>query len=396
MTDADLAVPAPRSSVRPLATATAATVAAGLPLFLVGALAAQLTEEFVFGAVALGAAVGFTQGLRSVASAVLGRVVDRLGASRSLRLAMLTSAASAAGIALFADSWGTLVVWLLLTALAHAISQPAANRLMVNRTRPERLGTAFGIKQAAPPTATMLAGLSVPVLAVTVGWRWAYGLAAVLALVVALFIRRPPGAGRPERRAQRMARAKVRLHDPTTIAIIAAGFGMAFAASAVVLTFYVDAHVAAGGTPSFAGALLAGASVAAIATRISAGIACDRTAVDPLRICSALLLVGSLGHLLLAFGRPPAMAVGIIVALVGTWGFPSAFWVAIMRAYASTPGRVTGAMAPGVFMGGVVGPVLFGLTVEHVGYPIAWASAAVVAVSAAATFFLASRRLSRQ
>ena len=396
MTNAGRDVGTPRPSARPVVMATASTVAGGLPLFLVGALAAQLTEELVFGAAALGAAVGLAQAIRAGAAAVLGRVVDRLGASRSLRLAMLASAMSAAGIAFFADSWGTLVPWLMLTAVAHAMGQPAANRLMVNRTRPERLGTAFGIKQAAPPTATMLAGLSVPVLAVTVGWRWAYGFAAVLALVVALFIRRPVGAGHPERRAERMAQARVRLHDPTAIAIIAAGFGMAFAASAVVLTFYVDANVAAGGTASFAGVLLACASVAAIATRLSVGIACDRTAVDPLRICAGLLLVGALGHVLLAFDRPGIMGAGILVALVGTWGFASAFWVAIMRAYAATPGRVTGAMAPGVFLGGVVGPVLFGLAVEHISYPVAWVSAALVAVAAAVTFLLASRRLSSQ
>ncbi len=393
MTDAEHDMTKTLPSGRATIMAAAATIAMMLPLLLVGTLAAQLTEEFMFGAAALGVAVGSAQGLRAVASAVLGRVVDRLGATLALRLAMLASAMSAAGIALVANSWWTLIPWLLLTALAHAIGQPATNRLLVNRTRADRLGTAFGIKQSAPPVAMIFAGLSVPVLAVTVGWRWAYGFAALFALIVSWYVRHPPGADDQARRAKRLAMSRMPLNDRTTIMLIAMGFGLSFAAGEVVKTFYVDATAAAGGTPSFAGVMLACASIAAIVTRLSAGISCDHTAVDPLRICAGLILMGSVGHVLLALGQPAMMAVGVVVVLIGTWGFQSVFWVAIMRAYATSPGRVTGAMAPGVFLGGAAGPILFGLAVEHFSYPIAWCGAAGLAVASSCTFLLASHRL---
>lgn len=45
-----------------------------------------------------------------------------------------------------------------------------------------RRGFAFGVKQSAVPLTAMLAGLAVPVFAVTVGWRWAFGAAAALGL----------------------------------------------------------------------------------------------------------------------------------------------------------------------------------------------------------------------
>ena len=52
-----------------------------------------------------------------------------------------------------------------------------------------RRGAAFGIKQAAAPLATLLAGLAIPVFALTLGWRAAFLAACLLfPLVVAIAI----------------------------------------------------------------------------------------------------------------------------------------------------------------------------------------------------------------
>ena len=60
-----------------------------------------------------------------------------------------------------------------------------------------RQGLSFGVKQAAIPVSTLLAGAAVPTVALTVGWRWAFVAAAVAALTaLALVPAQAPGAGR--------------------------------------------------------------------------------------------------------------------------------------------------------------------------------------------------------
>jgi MFS family permease len=89
------------------------------------------------------------------------------------------------GLAVLAAAPSTL--WLLarlaLAGVPTALSQPAANELLMARVAPQRRGFAFAVKQSAIPVSTLLAGLAVPVVALTIGWRWAFLFAAVLGLL---------------------------------------------------------------------------------------------------------------------------------------------------------------------------------------------------------------------
>jgi predicted MFS family arabinose efflux permease len=371
---------------------TSATVVGSLPVFFTAAMAVQLSADLDFGPVGIGAAVGTFFGTMAAASMYLGRVADRLGATRSLRIATVGAAASAFGIAIGARNFVGLITGLVVAGLAASLAQPAANRLLMNRVRLERLGSAFGLKQSAPPMASMLAGLAVPGIALTVGWRWAYVAAGVLALSVAI------GVGpRPDSAPMRLGR-KVRakpepLPHRATLVTLALGFGLAFAASSVVLGFAVDSAVRAGLSPQRAGLVFAAASLTAIATRLTAGVACDRYTFAPLRLSALLLTLGAVGIGLLATGRPTVLSIGTVLALAGTWGFPGVFWFALVRAYPTTPGRITGTMAPAA-IGGVVGPIGFGAVATGVTYPVAWSIAAGLALCAAIAMLVGARRLS--
>jgi MFS family permease len=374
-----------------MAIGASATVVGSLPVFFTGAMAVQLSTELGFGAIGIGAAVGTFFATMALTSLHLGRVADRLGATRSLRLATLGAAAAAFGIAMLARNWLSLATGLVIAGLGAALAQPAANRLLINRVRGARLGTAFGLKQSAPPTASMLAGLAVPAIALTVGWRWAYAVAGACALVVAVLVG-PPPPNAPARVPRSERRAAPPLEHRSTLVVLAASFGLAFAASSVVLAFYVDAAVAGGTSQQQAGLALAAASLTAIVTRLVAGVACDRLRITPLRLSAALLAAGSVGVALLAVGGPVATILGALLALGGTWGFPGVFWFALVRAYPQTPGRVTGTMAPAA-IGGVVGPVAFGAAVTNASYALAWSLTAVLALLAAAAMLYGSRRL---
>ncbi len=352
-------------------------------------MAVELTTDLRFGPVGLGSAFASFFAALAVSSIHLGRLSDRFGAILSLRLATLGTSVATAGIAVFAVNWPTLVAWLLLAGVSAALAQPAANSLVFNRVRSERLGLAFGVMQSAPPLASMLAGLAVPVVALTLSWRWAYGIAAGWALLMVPAVGKGSGLRLRDRRD---SGSRQPLRDRSLLVMMGGGLGLAFATSSAALGFFVDAAVVSGMPQRVAALVLATASLAAIAVRLIAGIAVDRSEVQPLRVCAVLLIVGAVGLALLSVGSPPIMATGAVFGLAGTWGFPGVLMYALVRAYPLTPGRVTGAMAVAAF-GAVAGPIGFGILVAGFSYEAAWGAAALLALVAAGAMAQGAQRL---
>lgn len=377
------------SNLGAVLVATWVTILAPLPARLVGALAVELTEDLRFGLTALGIAIAILQATSAGTAAPLGRLADRLGAVTAIQLASGVAAFSLIGIAVTATTWTSLVAWLMVGTVGVTLGQPGANRLLVRTVPAANLGTVFGIKQSAAPTAGMIAGLSLPLIALTLGWRWAFGLAGVFALSLTLVskrVRRPSSEVTDGRPAPSPVSTRPRL------LLLTIAFGLATASSSSISAFYVTAAVTAGSPSDVAGYLLAAASIGAILVRVASGTISDRLAYGHLRLCGALLGVGSLGFGLLATGHPVTMAVGVVLGLSGTWGFNGVFWFSLVRTHPENPGRVTGLVAPGGFIGGSAGPVVFGILADSRGYTIAWVLAGVLAVSATVGMVLGDRR----
>jgi MFS family permease len=360
-----------------------------LPLFLTGALGVQITEELAIGTAGLGLVVAIHRGSSVTVAIAAGRWVDGLGARRSLRISSLLAAASAFGVALFARDWTTLILWLLLSGLAMSIADPAANRLLVRSVVPARLGRSFGFKQSAPPTSTMLAGLSVPLVALTLGWRAAFVMAGVLALLVAA------GTGPLGERPARPERGRERgeLGDRRAIGMLALALALGTSTSATVSAFYVVSAVASGTDQRLAGTLLAAASVLTITTRVLLGLIVDRFASGHLWFFAVGQGAGLLGLLLLSSGDPTVMSLGVPIALAGTWGVHGVFWFAVVRAFPEKPGAISGVVIAGGLSGGVLGPLAFGALADAAGFRAAWTLTACLAAAAVLSTAGAVRRL---
>lgn len=374
-----------------MALGAAVTVVALLPVFLTGAMAVQLTTDLAFGSAGLGLAVAAFRSGGAVTSVFLGRLADHLGAMRTIRIAAGIAALTAVGVATTVHSLWTLVPWLALGGSALALAQPGANRLLMNVVSGNRLGTAFGLKQSAPPVASMLSGAAVPLIAVTIGWRWGFGFAAIAALVLMLTTRVPPP--KPVDTDRPRTTSRIPLENRSVIILLAIAFGLGTSTSSATTTFFVASAAAAGSSSTAAGTMLAVASIAAIASRVGAGIVSDRFTQGHLAICAGLMITGAVGITLLATGSPALMSAGVLIALVGCWGFNGVFWFALVRAYPSTPGRITGAVSPGGLMGSTLGPLVFGVLTERIGYSRSWWTIAVVAVIAAVVMLVGNRRL---
>src|SRR5690606_32204086 len=123
-------------------------------------------------------------------------------------------------------------------AAANSVGQLAANSTLAGMPA-SRQGLAFGIKQAAIPGATLLSGLSVPTIALTAGWRWAFVLAAAVAVGSLALV--------PPDRHRATAHQRRTWHRATS-ALVIVGVAAALAAGAAssMGTFLVDAAVTRG------------------------------------------------------------------------------------------------------------------------------------------------------
>ena len=380
---------------RVLVAPAAVTTACVLPSFLLGAMAVQVRRDLGFGTSGVGLAFAMFFVAASAASALGGRIAERIGAVPAMRLAGVISGAASLAVAVTARSFATLLIPLAVAGAANAVCQPAANLLIARAVPAHRQGVGFAVKQSAVPMATLLAGFAVPSLALTVGWRWAYVAAAVLALgTLPLVPSRSDlaaGATPPEPRGEvRGRRADVAVG---VMALLTGGIGFGAAAGGTLGSFLVSAAVDTGISEGNAGLLLTAGSLAGIIVRLAAGAQADRRDGDHLRVVALMLALGAGTFALLATGQPWAYVLAGPAGFCTAWAWPGLFNLAVVQANPSHPAAATGITQTGTYIGAVSGPLLFGVLADHTSYPAAWLVAAGFAVVAAAVMAAGGARL---
>ena len=174
-------------SVRSQVTGVALIVATVLPGFLTAALAPRIRGDFDFGDSTLGVTVALFYVVSALSSTPCGRLVDRIGGVRGMRLAAALVVACALTVALFAQSAAGLVGLLVLGGVANGMGGPAVSALLKREVSERRQGLAFGVQQSGASIGSLLAGLALPLVAIPFGWRWGFVAAAVLAVAALLF-----------------------------------------------------------------------------------------------------------------------------------------------------------------------------------------------------------------
>jgi MFS family permease len=373
-----------------LAAAAGVATAGVLPVFLTGALAVQVREELGFDEAGQGLTVAAFFGTAALSSALAGRVSERLGPASSMRVSAAVSAVSLLSVAVVARSLPLLLACLVVGGLGNAMAQPATNLFLARRVPPSRLGLAFGVKQSAIPMATLLGGLAVPSIALTVGWRWAYVLgAAAAALLVVIDVGGATTAPTTERGARRGERDTAL----RPLLLLAVGVGLGAAAAGTLGSFLVSGAVEEGLAEGTAGLLASACSAAGVATRLVSGVRADRRGGRHLPVVAGMMASGSVGFTLLAVGTAPAIVAGALLAYVLGWSWPGLFNLAIVRSNPGAPGAATGITQTGTYIGGVLGPLLFGAAVSRTGYPPAWLAAGGAALVGSVMIVLGRRAL---
>ncbi len=376
---------------RAVLTATGIDAISILPGFLVASLAVRLHDDLGLTPGDLGVVIGVFFGSAAIASVPAGRLAERIGWAPSLRIAALLASVAMAAIALLAHSAWALLWWCGIGGLASALAHPASN-LAVARCAPvQRRGFVFGVKHAAVPASTMLGGLAVPSLALTMGWRWAFVAGALLGVTALLLVPHPAPPAGGEREIAPEAPAPPRPMQRRLLLMLAVAVGLGVGGIDALASFIVSYAVEIGIPEGTAGLVLAAGSIAGIVTRIVTGFSIDRRVRSDLSAVVALLLAGAGGIALLTLDGLLAFYVGGLIAFVGCWGWSGLFTFAVVRDHEHSPAAATAVTQAGKLVGAGLGPLAFGLLVDARSYESAWWATTGVLVLSAATMFTVSR-----
>lgn len=371
-----------------------------LPVFLVGALVVQLRAEFGFTNTIIGALVASYYVTSGVAAVHLGKAVDRIGWQRAAILAGIVNATAAIGLGTLAATAWQMALFLALSGLTHAVAMSASNALIIAAVVHTRQAFVFGAKQSAAPLGLLLAGASIPMLVLTLGWRSAFIAAAVLSGIVAALL----PVGTPGRSENPVPPRRVSEEELTALppaypsaarrpmwAWVLAGTAAAAGVGALS-SFLVATAVATGLSQSTAGTLLVVASLCGIGVRLLTGLVIDLRGSAGTNAVIWLIASGCIGFVLLATQQPSAVVLGALVAFGCGWGWPGAFHFAVVRQNAARPAAATGAIHAGLTIGAASGPLIFGALIDVASYTAAWLVTSTFTLAAALVLALTRDR----
>lgn len=383
--------PAPRSSSTgvTIGVASASASLALVPAFLFGATGPFVRADLGFGAGVLGLVVSTYWMAMALTGTLGGRLVQGWGAASGLRAGVVLACVGLATVAL-APSTPVLFVGIALGGVASAVITPATDLAVIQRVPERWLPIAFGIKQSSLPAASLLAGVGVPVLALTLGWRWTFVAVMLLALPALLLVRtswnaRPPVsgtalAGSPD------SSAALRALRPLVL-----GMGLAMAAVSATGAFYVESALGKGIGAGTAGLLLAAGSGLGILGRFGFTWRLS-SRPHPFGIVAALTALGAVGILGIAAAQSvTTLLLATLLAFGAGWGWNGLFTHAVVAAHRDAAARASGMLVAASATGGVLGPSSFGLVATTAGISVAWSLAAAEMLLASVLWVLATR-----
>jgi MFS family permease len=323
-----------------------------------------------------------------------GWLTDRLGVRLTLSGGLLVIGVFVVGAA-FARSLPALLGAFVVAGFGFSVLNPSTGKAVIEWFPPRARGLAMGVKQTGLTLGGFTAALTLPPLALAVGWRHALataGALAVLGAVLVLLVYRTPGLpiARPTS-WPRLAELGVFMRRPGVLVVFVSGLALSTAQSSVLAYLALYAKETFAISAVAAGQVLALAQLGGTGSRLAWGAISDRFFGGRRRpgvVASALL--SALTYALLALGTALPTAVLIPVALLagaGAFGWVGLYFALVAEiGGARYAGLLTGVAVAFAWSGVLVGPPAFGLLLESTGsYAWPWLALAAIALLVAAT-----------
>lgn len=364
-------------------------------LFALAVLAVTLRDDLDITRSQIGILGAGNTATGALIAPTLGNLTDRIGAKNSVVILCLMSGAGMFVTAAAPTFW-VILAGSVVAGLPQGWANSATNKLIAERLPPGERGVITGLKQSGVQFAIFLAGITLPVGASAIGWRWAVGLYGFVSLGVAALAALTLGDDRPVRIAAetRISAASAPTSrrrwssngDDSSEPVRLPGFVFRVALYALFL------GLAAGGISRFiplfaneelgfsearAGAVVALGGLLGMIARVLWGQAADHR-VDP-RFALFLLACGSAATATLLFFATAIGGWSLWVVAIGMAFFLGAWNVVAMLAVITSvephqAGKATGTVMVGFLGGLTISAPLVGWSVDRTGdYQSAWA-----------------------
>jgi cyanate permease len=360
-----------------------ATTAGILPGFLNAALAVQIRDELGLSLTELGVLIGIFFAIAGIVSPAAGRWSEKRGWATALRTSVVLVTVSLIGIAWLAHGMPVLATFLSIGGVGSSLGQVSSNLAIARGVAGQRQGLVFGLRHASVPAAAALAGAAVPGIALTVGWRWAFVGAALLAIGSGLAI---PLREEPHTLNRPAARNGGRSKPPTParlLIVLSVAVGVGIAGIDGFTAFLVSYAADSGVTETAAGLLLTIGSITGMISRLIVGWMIDHIPDKDLTTIATMMFIGAGGVILLILGGRPGLFLGGLVVFAAGWGWSGLFTFAIVKDNPEAPAAASGVTQVGKYFGAAAGPPLFGFLADHVSFHVAhWFTAFALTLAA--------------
>ena len=379
-------VTTPMSDIRRTVFGSMLFIAMGAATFTaasLGILATFIIDDLSISRAELGVVLGIVNVAAAVLSPVAGRITDRIGGKKALIVLFVTAGATFLILGT-AVAYAMLLVGALAGAFSQAAANPATNKLIAEEVPAGRRGVITGVKQSGVQAGIFLGGLTVPTLAVALGWRGAYLTVAVAPLIfAAIAVWVVPVVPRPS------VEHRTRSRDPLPAAIWwLAGFGFLMGFSGAV-TYLVPLFVeeTLGLSPVAGGIAAAVIAFVAVMGRILWSRFAERSGAFRGSLGAMAVLSIAAAGLFYASGAAAVWLLwpAAVVIAVGSSSWNSVGMLAVMvEAGVASTGRASGVVLFGFLTGLGVAPPIFGAIIDQTGsYDFMWLLSAVAAAAAA-------------
>lgn len=340
------------------------------PLFLL------MRDDLGVSFVALGVILSVFYLFSGFGQVVAGVMVDRFGAHRLLLGGVLLQGTATAAMG-FAPNYAALLPLAALAGLGNAVYHPADLSILSHRIGQPRLGRAFAAHVIAGSVGFAISPIVSAAIGTAHGWRSALvvmgGIVVIIGLVLTVFrsrLRSDPHAALPA--------------EAAGTALPAPGFLQVLAMPVVLMAFlyFFLTSITLSGFQSFSivalqegyGATVALATLSVVLYQVgnTTGVAlggslADRTSRHHVIAMTGLACACALTFVIAGLHTAPVIAVAMVVLVGASMGIttPSRDVMVRMAAPAGARGKVFGVVYSGYDIGSLVGPLMFGLMLDH-------------------------------